>query len=369
MKRSRRANCEAAERRQEFSERKRRNSSLAHKGVDTMKNFLRLLTAGFLIAAFSALSPAQEVSQAQTTEVTASAPPAGVDYRIGIGDVLRVSVVKQDLLSVDNVRVSNEGAIRLPMLADDIPAVCLTEAELAAKIGDRYKKYLLNPQVYIAVKEFNSNSVAFVGAVLAPGRFQIQRPTRLLELLTYVNGPAPNAGEEIQIVRNARAKRCELNVTPNGSIGSAPSEEIITLPLTSVLKGDENFNPYVLTGDVIRISEAEIRQAFVIGAVKSAAIINLKDPVTLTKALAMAGGAMQDAQIEKIKISRQLPHSLAKTEIIVNLKEINKRKQEDVLLEPNDIVDVAGASGTRKLLKDIFRATIPAVTRAPIFIP
>jgi polysaccharide biosynthesis/export protein len=295
------------------------------------------------------------------------------NYRIGVGDVLRVTVIKQELLSVDGVRVSNEGTIRLPMLDAEISAACLTEEELTASISSRYKKYLLNPQIYVAVKEFNANSVALVGAVVAPGRFQLQRPMKLLELLALVNGPAPNAGKDIQIVRNPAADRCRTKKNENSEPPVEPTgevaQEIISLPLADVMKGNETANLYIQAGDVIRVTEAQIQQAFVIGNVKTAVTINLREPVTLSKAIAMAGGLAQGAKSEKIKISRQEASSLSKTEIIVNLKEINNRTKDDILLQPNDIIDVPGPSASRKFLYDVFRTIVPAVTGVPIYLP
>jgi polysaccharide biosynthesis/export protein len=320
----------------------------------------------FFIFLFGVCGSAHAQKQAET-----DLPKMNGNYRIGVGDVLRVLVVKQNLLSVDGVRVGNDGTIRLPMLDAEITAACLTEAELSAVITSRYKKYLLNPQVYVAVREFNANPVALVGAVVAPGRFQLQRPTRLLELMSYVNGPAPNAGKTVQIIRSPSPFRCAQNVTANPEKNAAQTDEqeIIALPLAEVLKGNENVNPFLQAGDIVRVTEAELEQAFVIGNVKSAVTINLRDPVTLSKAIAMAGGVAPGANIDKIKISRQQPNSLSKTEVIVSLKEINKRNQEDILLQPNDIVDVPGASGTRKILRDIFRAVVPVVTRVPVIVP
>lgn len=330
----------------------------------------RLFQTVFLIVLFlSALcsnTPAQEAGG-----VNAPLEVYG-NYRIGVGDVLKVVVFKQDLLSMDGVRVSNEGTIRMPALKGDISAACHTEAELAAMITDQYKEYLLDPQVYVAVKEYNSNQVAVIGSVLSPGRFQLQRPTRLLELLTYVNGPSQNAGKNVQIIHNTNIKGCTQNPqseADNPAVDDV-SQEMLTLPLAKVMNGDEDANPFVRAGDIVRIGEAQQFSAYIIGNVKSALTVNLKEPVTLSKAIAMAGGVASGAQIEKIKISRPTePGSLKKTEIIVNLKEIQKQSREDILLQPDDIVDVPGPSGTRKMLKDIFRSVIPAVTRMPIMVP
>jgi polysaccharide biosynthesis/export protein len=293
------------------------------------------------------------------------------NYKIGVGDVLRVSVSQQPLLSLDGVRVSNEGAIRLPMLDENIPAVCLTEVELANMIGERYKKYVLNPQVYVAVQQFNSNPVALIGAVNAPGSFVLERPTRLLQLLTVVKGPASNAGKNIQIIRQPNVLQCENDGTadPNSvDREKSGNEEIFSVLLAETLKGNENANPFLKAGDIISIAAAdEPAEAYIIGNVVRPTAIRLTEPITLSKAIAMAGGSTKDAKIDKIKISRQDPQTLAKTEILINLKEINNDNQKDVILQPNDIIDVPGPKPS--ILGKIFKSIIPVVTRGIIPYP
>jgi polysaccharide biosynthesis/export protein len=298
---------------------------------------------------------------AQNESATNQADEPG-NYKIGVGDVLKVLVLKQDVLSQDGLRVGNEGNIRLPMLDQPISAICLSESELSLEITKRYRKYLLNPQVYVTVKEFNAYPISVIGAVNASGRFQLQRPMRLLEVLTRVNGPALNAGQLVQIFRDSATKKCEAVSTDSPNLSS--QNEIISISLPELLKGNEAANLYVQAGDIVRVTEAaeiKVKQAYVIGNVKTAVTVNLKEPVTLSRAIAMAGGFAPGAQIDKITISRQAPDSLEKIEIIVNLKNTNKNKQEDILLLPNDVVDVPGPK--RSLLKDIFKVIVPNVVR------
>lgn len=298
-------------------------------------------------------------------------PTDNGNYKIGVGDVLKILVLKQDILSQDGIRVSNEGTVRMPMLEKAIPAACLTEAQLSTEITNRYRKYLLNPQVYVTVKEFNANPVTVIGAVNEPKTFQLQRPMRLFQVLSQVSGPAANAGQIVQIFRDSKTKNCEEDLIENPAnteTNESAEPEIISLSLPELLKGNETANPYVQGGDVIRITEAEIKQAFIIGNVKSAVTVNLKEPVTLSRAIAMAGGFAPGAQTDKIKISRQSPDNLSKTEILVNLKDNNKRtSQEDIVLQPNDIVDVPGPK--RSILKSIINTIVPAITRVPVGIP
>lgn len=330
---------------------------------------LKKNTGKFQILIF-VLTVAFSTSVFGQVSVTKTEQNADANYRIGIGDVLKIIVSKNELLSLDNVRVSNTGTIRLPMLEGEIPVICQTEAQLADTIAARYKKYLLNPQIYVAVQEFNSNPVAVVGAVIAPGRFQLQRPMRLLELLSRVNGASPTAGRTVQIIRSKNSQSCIASGENTSELAldvRSDESEVLLIPLAQTMKGNDEANPYIHAGDIVRVSEAE--QAYIIGNVRSAKAISLNEPVTLSKAVAMAGGVTPEAEIKKIRILRQEPDSLKKTELIVNLKDINALKEEDVYLQPDDIIEVPGPSGTKKFLKDVLKTVLPSLTRFPVMLP
>ena len=283
------------------------------------------------------------------------------NYRIGPGDVIDVNVSQSSQLTRTGVRVNNQGMIQLPMLDHDIQAGCRTERELAEEIKEKYKKFVINPYVIVAVQQFNSNPVAVIGAVNTPGRFQLQRPIRLVELLTFVNGPAERAGTSIEILRNRSMPFCD---GPQLILTGAVGDELITLNLSDAFKGTEGANPYVRAGDIIRIADAEIKTAYVVGNVRNSAAISLKEPVTLTQAIAMAGGLAPEARSEKIVIRRQISGSVNRTEIAANLKEINLRKASDILLQSNDIVEVPGPKPN--IFKDILKTVVPTIGTLPM---
>jgi hypothetical protein len=62
---------------------------------------------------------------------------------------------------------------------------------------------------------------------------------------------------------------------------------------------------------------------------------------------------------------RQLPGSSTKTEIVVDLNAISKRKAEDVELKANDIVEVPTSAGKR-LLHSLINAVIPGASGLPL---
>ena len=308
---------------------------------------------------------------AQTPNDGNRVPNAIRNYKLGPGDIIRVNVLKQEMLTQDGLRISNDGTIRLPMIDGPIQAGCLTEAELSANIEEKYRKYILNPQVYVSVKEYNAYSVAVIGAVNSPGRFQLQRPVRLLEILTRVNGLAPAAGKELQIMRSGQTATCDDGGRMEGiaTFNDEHAPEVISIKIADVLSGNEASNPTLRAGDIVRVVEADIRQAYIVGNVRAATTINLKEPVTLSTAIAMAGGLVPGAQIEKVKVTRQTSGSLSTTNLFVNLKDILKGSAEDFVLQPNDIIDVPGPSGTKKVFTDLLRTIVPAVTRGAILYP
>lgn len=284
------------------------------------------------------------------------------NYKIGPGDVIDVTVSNNDVLSKSGLRVSNLGTVQLPMMDTDMQAACLSERELADRIKEAYRKFMVDPYVNVAVQEFNSNPVAVIGAVNAPGRFQLRRSIRLVELLTFVNGTSANAGRSVEIFRNSGRPRCdgtELVIPESGD------DDLISVDLTSAFKGDEGANPQIVPGDIVRVSDSSQLKAYVQGNVGASVAIVLNEPVTLTQAIAMAGGPSSGAQLDKVIIRRQVDGTINRQQMVVNVKDIIKSKRDDVLLEPYDIVDVPGPTGAKKFFGDIFRTIVPTLVQSP----
>ncbi len=302
------------------------------------------------------------VKPAEAAHPAASSQAGGL-YRIGPGDVLDIRVFDYPQLSRDAVRVDGRGVIRMPLIEDEIQAACRTEAELAKEIATRYLKYQRNPHVDVFMKEYNSQPVAVIGAVSKPGRFQIQRPVRLLELVSFAGGPTDKAGKRIQIAHTGGVPTC--NATGMVSAGEDALEDFDAYNLNDTLLGDSKSNPYVRPGDIITLPEAE--QAFVVGNVFKPSIIPLKETMTVSQAIAMAGGTLPDTKTDRIRIIRKMPGSTDKSEIFINLQAISQRRAEDVALQSGDIVDVS-VSGGKRLLRNIVNALGPAIGNLPIYV-
>ena len=143
--------------------------------------------------------------------------------------MIDVVVSQSPTLTRSGVRVNNQGRIQLPMLDEDVPAACRTERELAEQVREKYKKFVLNPYVTVAVQQFNSSPVSMIGAVTTPGRFQLQRPVKMLELLSLVNGTSDKAGNSIELIRNGSLPYCD---GPNLVLAEGAGDELISINLS-----------------------------------------------------------------------------------------------------------------------------------------
>jgi polysaccharide biosynthesis/export protein len=318
---------------------------------------LVLALFAFVVSTFGQSPDASKIA-ANTTQADVKALSDPDDrYRIGPGDVLDIRLFNHPSFSRDAVRVEGNGMIRMPMIDTEIQAACKTEGELAKDIAGRYLKFYRNPQVDVFVKEHHSVTVSVIGFVNEQGRFQLQRRIRLLELLTFARGPSPQAGQTINIVHSAPAFACEQ--------GNSGHEDLAfsSYKLSDTLAGKPEANPYLQAGDIVTLPEAD--QVYVVGNVLTPRAIPLKQPITLTEAIAMAGGVARDSKKDKIRIVRQEPGSQVKKEMIVDLSAIEKKRAEDIALLPNDIVTVQ-ASETKTLLRSLIGGGAQSITQLPV---
>jgi polysaccharide export outer membrane protein len=291
---------------------------------------------------------------ASTTSTAASADDR---YRIGPGDVLDIRILNRPNLSREAVRVEGNGMIRMPLIDMEIMAACKTEGELAKEIANGYLKFYRKPQVDVFIKEYRSVTVAILGQVNEQGRFQLQRRIRLLELLTYAKGASTNAGQTINIVHAPPVIECKKGDSEPDDLAFS------SYKLSDTLTGKPEANPYLQAGDIVTLPEAE--QAYVVGNVLSPRAIPLDEPITLTHAIAMAGGVAKDSKKDRIRIVRQEPGSKTKKEIMVDLNAIEKKRAEDIALMPNDVVHVQ-VSEAKSLLRSIIGGGAQSITQLPV---
>ncbi|MEP6743030.1 MAG: polysaccharide biosynthesis/export family protein [bacterium] len=311
-----------------------------------------LLVAIAVCLAFPGLVRTQEPSSTSsqeggarpsTTSESSSIDTQGIrNYLLGPGDTVDVRVFGQpDLNAI--VEVDSDGNISsLPFLEAPIPAKCRTDKEIQKDITKAYAKYLKNPQISVRVAERKSRQPATVfGAVRQPTRVTMQRKVRLNELMVVSGGFTERASGTIQIFHT------EPVMCPQ------PGEEALALPIdsskapleivkiTELRSGKGQANPVIRPGDIVLVTEAE--PVYITGSVVSPQGIFLRDQLTLSRALAMVGGARKEAKISDVRIYRQKPGATDQEMIRVDYSAIKKNQKPDFFLQPFDIVEVPEA--------------------------
>jgi polysaccharide biosynthesis/export protein len=301
-------------------------------------------------------APPSEKMVAAAPLATPTTEASDTRYRIGFQDVLNIEVFRHPELN-SRVTVNPNGLIYLNRLEGPLVAVCKTERELANDIVAAYKvKYLRDPQVNVQLTEQKSQSVSVIGAVEKPGSYYISRRVHLLELLAMAGGPNKEAGTRILVARTGSTSNCR---TPDA--GPAPEGDIALLgfKIRDIQEGKKTF--WMQPGDVVSVLDADI--VYVYGNVQKQGEIKVREPITLTQAIASAEGLKSATKMDRIRILRQKGDSLDREEKVYNLNDIDKGKVRDPYLEPNDIVAVSQDSAKNILFSvgNVFKSSAGAL--------
>jgi polysaccharide export outer membrane protein len=142
-------------------------------------------------------------SESGTTSSTANISDS---YKIGPGDVLRISVWKEEDMEQD-VLVKPDGGITFP-LAGDIQASGLSTQELTETLKSKLRRYIPNPVVTVSVLQAVSNKIYVVGKVNRPGEYKATHYMDVLQALSLAGGLTPYAeSDEIRIIRRQNGKK------------------------------------------------------------------------------------------------------------------------------------------------------------------
>ena len=249
--------------------------------------------------------------------------PGRSDYRIGRQDLLEIKVFDVEELN-QTVRVADDGSISMPLLGR-LEISGLTKTTLEAKIaGLLEERYVRDPQVTVFVKEYESKSVAVSGAVKRPGSYEMLGRKTLLEMLSMAGGLDKDFGKEIIIFRGK---------------DDGTTQRLASDLERLVYEADPELNLIVEAGDIIYVPTVEKIRLFVTGAVRQPDVYEVPrdEPVTVLKAVTLAGGTTDRAARKRVQILRSDPDGNRVT-LVVNLREIQRGKAEDPLLQKGDIV-------------------------------
>ena len=160
------------------------------------------------------------------------------DYRMAPMDVLEVTVYDAPNLSRP-AQVSASGYISLPLIGD-VKATGKTTDQLQTDIASRLRKDLMqSPQVFVTVKEYNSQRVTVDGAVKAPGVFPLKGKTTLVEVVAQAGGLSEMGSPSgVYVLRQVDGKKMAAR-----------------FDLNEIRKG-QKADPAMQAGDIVMVDES-----------------------------------------------------------------------------------------------------------------
>jgi polysaccharide export outer membrane protein len=189
-----------------------------------MKRTAWTVVAVILICFFS--------SQAFAEEKTANLPV--VDYVIGPGDVLDISVWKEQALT-KLVTVLPDGKISFPLVGP-ITAGGKTLDQLSKELEKRLSRFVPDLNLSVLVHQVNSMMVYVIGRVTKPGRFVLNSNIDVMQALAMAGGLNPFAEQgNVKIFREAQGGKKIFDFDYNDVANGKKLEQNIMLKRGDVI--------------------------------------------------------------------------------------------------------------------------------------
>jgi polysaccharide export outer membrane protein len=226
-----------------------------------------------------------------SAQATAAAPvrmaPAA-EYRLGAGDVVRITVFQNPELTLE-ARLTEGGQISFPLLgAVRLGGLSVPEAEKVLVDGLTKGNFLRNPQVTIIVLQVRGSQANVLGQFNRPGRYPLEMAeTKLSDLVALAGGVAPGGADVIVItgLRNGQAFREEVDLPALFGPGGQARDIVVR------------------NGDAIWVDRQPI--VYIYGEVQRPGPMRLERGLTLLQALATGGGLTPRGTEKGIRVHRK----------------------------------------------------------------
>src|SRR5262245_42573178 len=225
------------------------------------------------------------------TQATSFAPvpdaPVGPDYVVGPLDSLSIhiwNVPEQSLNRSYIVPVERDGTIVIPQIGS-IPVGGLTFSQAEKAITTRLSAHLKRFEVHVAMARLRTLKVYVVGEVVRPGAYEVGSLATISNALYAACGPARSGSlRQIKLVRD------------NQVVADVDFYQFLML-------GDRRHDARLQAGDVILVPPLG-PVAAISGAVKRAAIYELKPGTRVTDLLQLASGLTPSANFQRCQLLR-----------------------------------------------------------------
>jgi len=263
-------------------------------------------------------------------------------YKIGRNDVLDITVWQSPDLT-KTLTVESDGTITYPILGK-LTAAGIAPEDLEKTIHEKLAQgYVKDPQVTVAVKEYNSKQILVFGEVAKPGLYKLKGKIPLLELLFLVGGSNSEA-KRMTVIRASRVSEdavpTALLPTSEDAKDKEESAQAIEIDLLALLsKGDLSQNIMILPGDTIYVSSGTGQRYYVLGQVSQPGPYEWVQNISVLEAIKLAGGPNPRAALNRIQVRQN--RGGQQQVIKLNVVDVMKGKAKDeAVIEAGDVIVV-----------------------------
>jgi polysaccharide export outer membrane protein len=209
------------------------------------------------------------------------------DYRMGTGDVLRITVYGQPDLTTE-ARVGENGGITFPLIGD-VKLAGITPARGETEIAQRLSKggFILEPFVTLNVMQYRSQQISVLGRVNRPGKYTLEKVSRVSDALALAGGIIIDGSDTVTLVRTRDGKPEYRDI------------DVIAL----FRPGGEASNEVVQDGDIINVARQSM--FYIYGEVQRPGAFRLEQNMSVVQALSMGGGVNARGTQRGIRILRR----------------------------------------------------------------
>jgi polysaccharide export outer membrane protein len=307
------------------------------------------LTAGLHRTIDTPASPIVEKISVSAEPAQPDQQPATLDYQVGIGDILAVSVyARPDLSSVSSTtgigskgsRVDGSGSIHLPLVGS-VNVAGQTVGAIRSSIETALLKYVQEPSVVVEVAEYRSKPIYLMGQFRTPGVYYLDRPMTFLQGITLGNGF--DAAANLRGVRLLRDKKIA-------------AVDVYSL----ILDGRIEQNVWLRAGDTVFLPDNRTQNIFVFGAVNKPGPIPMpQGRMNILEAIASADPRTVGLDLQNVRIIRSLT-TISGELLVVDLEKIRRGETLPMQLMEGDVIYIPkNAFGT---WNDAITEILPSLT-------
>ncbi len=148
------------------------------------------------------------------------------DYRIGVGDILRITTWQEPDLTINDAMVRSDGKITFPLL-DDIVAQGRTTMDLKAVIEKKLTEYVEAPNVTVTLANPVSQKFYILGEVMRTGEYPIIKNLTVMQAFALSGGFTEWASKnKIILIRRGEGKEMNITISYNDILNGDFSKDI-----------------------------------------------------------------------------------------------------------------------------------------------